>query len=71
MLDTPGGGVTPLKKESGPAGHDRRPWPPPRALPFPAVFGFAPTALEAIAPTYIGPAAIKSSFDEYRARSGR
>jgi NADH dehydrogenase len=41
------------------------------AGPFPAVFGFTPTPLEAIAPTYIGAAAVKSPFDEYRARSGR
>ena len=31
--------------------------------PFPAVFGIEPAALEAIAPTYLAPAAIRSRFD--------
>jgi NADH dehydrogenase len=39
--------------------------------PFPPVFGIAPTALEAVAPTYLAPTSIKSPFDDYRARSGR
>ena len=39
--------------------------------PFPPVFGITPTALEAVAPTYLAPASIKSPFDDYRARSGR
>ena len=38
---------------------------------FPAVFGITPTALEAVAPAYLAPEAIKSPFDDYRARSGR
>ena len=38
---------------------------------FPALFGFAPTALEAVAPEYLSPAAVKSRFDEFRAQSGR
>ncbi len=38
--------------------------------PFPAVFGIEPAALEAIAPEYLAPAAIRSRFDPYRARSG-
>jgi uncharacterized protein YbjT (DUF2867 family) len=39
--------------------------------PFPAVFGVTPTALEAVAPTYLSPAAAKSRYDDYRAHSGR
>ena len=39
--------------------------------PFPALFGAAPTPLEAIAPLYLAPTAIKSRFDEFRAQSGR
>jgi len=38
---------------------------------FPAVFGIEPQALELVAPTYLGPAAIRSRFDEYRLRGGR
>jgi NADH dehydrogenase len=38
---------------------------------FPAVFGIAPTALEAIAPDYLAPAARHSPYDAYRAGSGR
>jgi uncharacterized protein YbjT (DUF2867 family) len=38
---------------------------------FPAVFGIAPTALEAIAPGYLAPGAARSHYDEYRAGSGR
>jgi uncharacterized protein YbjT (DUF2867 family) len=38
---------------------------------FPAVFGIAPTALAAAAPTYLGPAAARSSYDAYRAQGGR
>ncbi len=38
---------------------------------FPAVFGFAPTALEAIAPGYLSPDSIRSRYDEFRAQSGR
>lgn len=38
---------------------------------FPAIFGFAPTALEAVAPEYLSPAAVKSRFDQFRAHSGR
>jgi NADH dehydrogenase len=39
--------------------------------PFPAVFGIAPTALEAVAPSYLSPAAQRSPFDTFRAASGR
>ncbi len=38
---------------------------------FPAVFGIAPTALEAVAPTYLAPGAARSHYDGYRANSGR
>jgi len=38
---------------------------------FPAVFGITPTALEAVAPSYLAPGAAKSHYDDYRARSGR
>jgi len=38
---------------------------------FPAVFGIAPTALAAVAPTYLGPAAARSSYDAYRTQGGR
>ena len=38
---------------------------------FPAVFGIAPTALEVVAPTYLGRAAARSPYDDYRANSGR
>jgi uncharacterized protein YbjT (DUF2867 family) len=39
--------------------------------PFPPVFGFAPTALEAVAPSYLAPDAARSPYDEFRARGGR
>jgi NADH dehydrogenase len=39
--------------------------------PFPAIFGVTPTALEAVAPTYLSPAAARSRYDDYRAHSGR
>jgi NADH dehydrogenase len=39
--------------------------------PFPAAFGVTPAALEAIAPEYLSPAAMRSSYDRYRAGSGR
>ena len=39
--------------------------------PFPAAFGVTPVALEAIAPEYLSPAAMRSSYDRYRAGSGR
>jgi uncharacterized protein YbjT (DUF2867 family) len=38
---------------------------------FPARFGFAPAALEAVAPEYLSVAAVRSRFDVYRAHSGR
>jgi len=38
---------------------------------FPAAFGFAPTALESVAPSYLAPDAARSPYDEFRARSGR
>lgn len=34
-------------------------------------FGFEPTSLEAVAPTYLATAAIKSRYDDFRAQSGR
>jgi len=34
-------------------------------------FGFAPTALEAVAPGYLATSAIKSRYDEFRAQTGR
>jgi uncharacterized protein YbjT (DUF2867 family) len=36
-----------------------------------AKFGFAATALEAVAPAYLAMGAIKSRYDEFRAQSGR
>jgi NADH dehydrogenase len=39
--------------------------------PFPAVFGIAPTPLEAVAPEYLAPAAQRSAFDGFRASGGR
>ena len=39
--------------------------------PFPAVFGIASAALEAIAPQYLAPAAQRSAFDRFRATGGR
>lgn len=41
------------------------------ACAFPAVFEFAPTALEAVAPEWLAPAAKVSRFDAFRVRSGR
>jgi NADH dehydrogenase len=38
---------------------------------FPAVFGFEPTALEAIAPGYLSPAAVRSRYASLRAQGGR
>ncbi len=38
---------------------------------FPPVFGIVPSALEAIAPEYLAPAAMHSHFDAYRAGGGR
>jgi len=38
---------------------------------FPARFGIAPAALEAVAPEYLSVAAVRSRFDAYRAHSGR
>jgi len=38
---------------------------------FPAVFGITPAALEAVAPSYLAPAAARSAYDDYRAHSGR
>jgi uncharacterized protein YbjT (DUF2867 family) len=38
---------------------------------FPARFGFAPAALEAVAPEYLSGTAVRSRFDVYRAHSGR
>ncbi len=38
---------------------------------FPAVFGIEPAALEAVAPSYLAPAAGRSAFDVFRSRRGR
>jgi len=38
---------------------------------FPPVFGILPTALEAVAPSWLAPGAAASHYDGYRARSGR
>lgn len=38
---------------------------------FPAIFGFAPKALEAVAPEWLAPAARTSRYDAFRVRSGR
>jgi uncharacterized protein YbjT (DUF2867 family) len=38
---------------------------------FPSRFGFAPAALEAIAPEYLSVKAVRSRFDVYRAHTGR
>ena len=39
--------------------------------PFPAIFGITPVALEAVAPEYLAPSALRSAFDRYRTSSGR
>lgn len=39
--------------------------------PFPPVFGRVPTALEAVAPQWLGPEAVTSHFDVFREHSGR
>ena len=39
--------------------------------PFPPVFGFAPTRLATVAPTWLAPAAVKSRFDPLRAQGRR
>jgi NADH dehydrogenase len=39
--------------------------------PFPAVFGLEPTALEAVAPSWLGAAAVTSQYDVFREHSGR
>jgi uncharacterized protein YbjT (DUF2867 family) len=38
---------------------------------FPAVFGFQPTALEGVAPQYLGPQAMISSYDAWRGQARR
>jgi len=38
---------------------------------FPALFGVTPTALEAVAPDYLSPDAVKSRYDDYRTHGGR
>jgi NADH dehydrogenase len=38
---------------------------------FPAIFGIAPQRLEAVVPSYLGAAALKSPYDRYRIRGGR
>ena len=38
---------------------------------FPAAFGFRPQALETIAPSYLGPGAVRSRYDDCRVRGGR
>ena len=39
--------------------------------PFPPVFGINPATVEAIAPNFLAPAAMRSYYDAYRAGSGR
>jgi NADH dehydrogenase len=39
--------------------------------PFPDVFGFAPTALEAVAPTFLGRSTRAARMDQFRVRAGR
>jgi uncharacterized protein YbjT (DUF2867 family) len=39
--------------------------------PFPPEFGISPTPIEAIAPEYLAPVALRSRFDTFRANSGR
>jgi NADH dehydrogenase len=39
--------------------------------PFPPIFGLSPTALEAVAPSYLAPAAVRSKFDPMRTQGGR
>jgi NADH dehydrogenase len=39
--------------------------------PFPPVFGLTPTALEAVAPSWLAPTAIRSPYETYREQSGR
>jgi uncharacterized protein YbjT (DUF2867 family) len=39
--------------------------------PFPPEFGITPTPIEAIAPEYLAPVALRSRFDTFRANSGR
>jgi NADH dehydrogenase len=39
--------------------------------PFPAEFGIAPAAVEALVPTWLAPEAIRSRFDKIRAHGGR
>jgi NADH dehydrogenase len=38
---------------------------------FPAVFGIAPTAIEAVVPGYLGPGAVRSPYDGFRAHNRR
>lgn len=40
------------------------------SAPFPPAFGIVPAALEAIAPEYLAPEAIRSRYDPFRARGG-
>ena len=39
--------------------------------PFPPVFGLTPTALEAVAPSYLAPDAVRSKYDAMRTQGGR
>jgi hypothetical protein len=39
--------------------------------PFPHEFDIVPTSLEAIAPEYLAPVALRSRFDTFRSQSGR
>jgi NADH dehydrogenase len=39
--------------------------------PFPDLFGVKPSPVEAIAPSYLSPASIRSPYDDFRASSGR
>jgi NADH dehydrogenase len=39
--------------------------------PFPAVFGFAPSAMEAVVPQYLAQKASRSRYDQHRHTAGR
>jgi NADH dehydrogenase len=39
--------------------------------PFPEIFGVRPKSIEAIAPEYLAPQAIRSPYDSYREHGGR
>jgi NADH dehydrogenase len=39
--------------------------------PFPSVFGFTPSAMEAVVPQYLGQESGRSRYDQYRHNAGR